>query len=337
MSERRAIDIRTLLSVRRGHPDSGPTASQMRRAVGRSRRPCRAVARRSEGQSDGRRNAFRFQRLAASCVGAAELAAAALSAADARLRSGAPLMATRRALTVAAIGPLRHQSGAADRSCADRLRGPAGAGKQGRQINQRRHATPRRRGEPRSWREQGLLDRAAEPRVHVGAGIWPPRCSRGSVCARAAAFWLLRSIEPVTQLSSTRALVTGGTSGLGRAMASRAGRRGRTCRAHQPRPGARGGARRRIGAGVALDVRDEAVGAAVDDGVRAARRSGPAGLQRRDRDADRQPALHDRPAAVLGGLAGRLPRRGRDEGDRVVPGCPRGGAADAPARRRRGS
>ena len=105
LSERRAIDIRTLLSVRRGHPDSGPTASQMRRAVGRSRRPCRAVARRSEGQSDGRRNAFRFQRLAASCVGAAELAAAALGLRR-RLRSGAPLMATRRALTVAAIGPL---------------------------------------------------------------------------------------------------------------------------------------------------------------------------------------------------------------------------------------
>jgi NAD(P)-dependent dehydrogenase (short-subunit alcohol dehydrogenase family) len=61
------------------------------------------------------------------------------------------------------------------------------------------------------------------------------------------------SIGPVTQLSSTRVLVTGATSGLGRAMAA---------------------ARTAAGARVAIASRDEGWAAAVASELGAARRSG---------------------------------------------------------------
>ena len=105
------------------------------------------------------------------------------------------------------------------------------------------------------------------------------------------------------QLASTRVLVTGGTAGLGRAMAAALAASGADVVLTSRDRARAEAAAAEIGAiGIELDVRDES-------SVQPAwtrRMSGSAVWTSwsvtRDRHADGQPAVHDRSAAVLGGL-----------------------------------
>jgi gluconate 5-dehydrogenase len=142
----------------------------------------------------------------------------------------------------------------------------------------------------------------------------------------------------MAQLSGTRVLVTGGTSGPGRAMAqalAQAGARVVVTSRRRQRP-QRTAAQLGAGAlGVELDVRDASwVSAAVDsvygmlDGLDVLVNNAGIGMRTVN------PAVHDRAAAILGSAARRLARRAGDQGDRDIPGRPGGSAANAERWRR---
>jgi nucleoside-diphosphate-sugar epimerase len=116
----------------------------------------------------------------------------------------------------------------------------------------------------------------------------------------------------MTDLAGTRVVVTGGTSGLGRAMAVALAATGARVAITSRQRARAAVAADELGAGtcgVELDVRDEAsVDAFVEEVYGRFGEIDMLGQQRRDRDDHRQPPIHDRPPALLGAVPERISR-----------------------------